>query len=157
MSSQPTQQSSNSDNRSVVQFNRKPILLVTISAVIVVIFAIVITATYQTQVILSDMPEKPFSKIITVGPVWEKTIWSCTSDKDFIVHGTLRGLQGAQIAINISDLGTQSLYSFDPERMESFSVGSPAGHNMIITRTGTVSGWLTLQTISDATASCTQS
>jgi len=157
LSSQPSQQSSNSDNRSLDKFNRNPILLLTISAVIVIIFAIVITATYQTQLILSEKPEKPFSKIITVGPLWEKTIWSCTSDRDFIVHGALRGLQGAQIAINISGLGTQSLYSFDPERMESFSIGSPAGHNMIITRTGTVSGWLTLQTVSDATASCTQS
>ena len=119
--------------------------------IIIIVLAIAIASAIQ------DKPEKPFSKIITVGPVWEKTIWSCTSDRDFIVHGALRGLQGAQIAINIADLGTQSLYSFDPERMESFSVGSPAGHTMIITRTGTVSGWLTLQTVSDATASCIQS
>ena len=130
---------------------KSPTTFLTAITIIIIVFAIGITSAIQ------EKPEKPFSKIITVGPVWEKTIWSCTSDRDFIVHGALRGLQGAQIAINISDLGTQSLYSFDPERMESFSVGSPAGHNMIITRTGTVSGWLTLQTVSDATASCTQS
>jgi hypothetical protein len=157
LSSQPPQQSSNSDNNNLGKLNRKPLFLLAISAVIVIIFTIVLTATYQTQLILSEKPEKPFSKIITFGPLWENTIWSCTSDRDFIVHGALRGLQGSQITINISDLGTQSLYSLDPERMESFSVGSPAGHTMIITRTGTVSGWITLQTVSDATANCTQS
>lgn len=119
--------------------------------IIIIVFAIAITSAIQ------EKPEKPFSKIITFGPVWEKTIWSCTSDRDFIVHGALRGLQGAQIAINISNLGTQSFYSFDPERMESFSVGGPAGYTVTLTRTGTVSGWLTLQTVSDATAGCIQS
>lgn len=150
MNLESSEQSSNNNNKSSGKSFRYQTFLV-ISAVIVIVFAIAITSAIQ------DKPEKPFSKIITVGPLWEKTIWSCTSNRDFIIHGALRGLQGAQIAINISGLGTQSLYSFDPERMESFSIGSPAGHNMIITRTGTVSGWLTLQTVSDATASCTQS
>lgn len=141
--------SSNTNNKSSGKLFRYQIFLV-ISAVIVIVFAIAISSAIQ------EKPEKPFSKIITFGPVWEKTIWSCTSDRDFIIHGALRGLQGAQIAINISNLGTQSFYSFDPERMESFSVGAPAGHTLVLTRTGTVSGWLTLQTVSDATASCIQ-
>ena len=97
-----------------------------------------------------------FSKIITVGPVWTTNTWSCTSNDDFLVHGALRGLQSSTFAISISDLGAQSLYSLDEGKMQSFSIGSPAGHTMNITRTGIVTGWITLQTMSDAKANCTQ-
>jgi len=125
-------------------------LFLTIITIVIIIFAIVITAIIQAS------PEQPFSQIITVGPVWTANTWSCTSDKDFVVHGTLRGLEGAQLTISISDLGSQSLYSLDAEKMEAFTIGSPADHTVSITRTGTVTGWLTLQTTPDAKASCTQ-
>ena len=120
------------------------------AATIIIIFAIGITAAVQGQ------PEKPFSQIITVGPVWTLNSWSCTSDADFMVYGTVRALERAQLTIAISDLGTQALYTFDPSDLYSFSVGGPAGHTMTLTRSGTVTGWITLQTTSDATASCTQ-
>lgn len=120
-------------------------------AVVVIIFAVAITAVIQGP------SEKAFSQIITVGPVWQSDTWICTSDANFLVHGTLRSLQGATLSISISDLGTQSLYSLNAGQIETFSVGSTAGHTMTITGTGaTVTGWITLQTTSDATASCTQ-
>jgi len=126
-------------------------IFLAIGAVIVIIFAIVITALAQGP------PEKSFSQIITVGPVWNTNTWSCTSDADFMVYGTLRSLQGATLTISISGLGTQSLYSLNAGQIETFSVGSPASHTMTITGTGaTVTGWITLQTTSGATASCTQ-
>ena len=117
--------------------------------------AAVIISTIVIVDISRGPTEKTLSKIVTVGPLWPSNSWSCTSDADFIVHGVLRGLQGAQIEIAISGLGSQSLYTFDAGKMESFSVGSPAGHVMSITRTGTVTGWITLQTASGATANCT--
>ena len=129
--------------------NNSPVLLVS-AAVVIIIFAIVITAIVQ------DSNSNGFTQIITVGPVWNSDAWSCTSDADFMVHGTLRGLEGALLELSIPDLGTQSLYAFNTEEMESFSIGSPGKHNITITRTGTITGWLTLQTTSDATASCTQ-
>lgn len=130
--------------------NNRSLSFLVIGAVIVIIFAIVITA------VLQGPPREAFSQIITVGPVWQTDTWSCTSDADFIVHGTLRGLAGSTLAIAITDLGSQSLYLLDSEKMETFSIGSPAGHTMTITRTGTVTGWITLQTNSDANASCSQ-
>ncbi len=99
---------------------------------------------------------EPFSQIITVGPIWENNSWICVSDSDFIVHGTLRGLENSQLEIFIENVGTQSLYSLNPSEMETFSVGSSAGNVIVITRTGTVTGFITLQTTSDATASCIQ-
>ena len=133
-----------------MSFRPSPLFL-TIATIVIIVFAIAITAVVQGP------PAKEFSQIITVGPVWPTNSWSCTSDVDFIVHGVLRGLQGAQLEIAIFGLGSQSLYIFDEGKMESFSVGSPAGHVMSITRTGTVTGWITLQTTSGAAANCTAS
>lgn len=99
---------------------------------------------------------KTFSKVITVGPVWDGNSWICVSDSDFMVYGTLRGLGNAQLEIFIENVGTQSLYAINPGEMETFSVGSTAGNEIILTRTGTVTGFITLQTATDATASCTQ-
>ncbi len=73
-----------------------------------------------------------------------------------MVHVALRGLENSQIEIFIENVGTQSLYSLNPGEMETFSVGSSAGNVVILTRTGTVTGFVTLQTTLDATASCTQ-
>ena len=119
-------------------------------AVIIVIFAIVIVAIVQ------DNQEKPSEEIVTVGPVWNGPTWTCTSDSDYIVYGTLRSPQIAQLAISISGLGSQSFYTLDPGKMESFTVGSPSNHTMTIAATGTISGWFTLQTSHGAKASCMQ-
>ena len=132
-----------------MSFKPSPLFL-TIVTIVIIIFAITITA------IIQGSPEKPFSQIITVGPVWSTNTWSCTSDADFVVYATVRALTDAQLAISISGLGTQSFYTFEPSNLYSFTVGSPAGNTMTITRTGTVTGWFTLQTTSGATASCIQ-
>ena len=131
--------------------NRPNVFLI-VSATVIILFAIAISASLQGP------DAEPFSKVITVGPVWGNggDSWTCVSDSDFIVHGTLRGLGNAQLTISIQGVGTQSLYTFNPGEMETFSVGSTAGKKVIITRTGTVSGFITLQTAADATASCTQ-
>ena len=119
-------------------------------ATVIILFAIAISASLQGP------DAEPFSKVITVGPVWDSDSWTCVSNSDFMVHGVLRGLGNAQITISIQGVGTQSLYTFNPGEMETFSVGNTAGKNVIITRTGTVTGFITLQTAADATASCTQ-
>lgn len=126
----------------------QPHLFLTITTIIIIVFAIVIAALVQGS------PEPAFSQIITIGPVWTTDAWSCTSDADFIVHGTIRSIGNAQLAIGISELGTQSLYTFVPSNLYSFTIGSPADHTMTLTRVGTVTGWITLQTVSGATASC---
>ncbi len=125
-----------------------PQLFLTITTIVIIVFAVVITALVQGS------PEPAFSQIITVGPIWTTNTWSCTSDADFIVHGTIRALSNAQLEIAISGLGAQSLYTFVPSNLYSFTIGSPADHTMTLTRIGTVTGWITLQTVSGATASC---
>ncbi len=129
--------------------NTSNLLLVSVSTIIVII-AVVITATITTS------NDQAFSQIIVVGPVWSSDTWTCTSDADFLIHGSLRGLEGAMLEIEIEDVGTQSLYALNTGELESFSVGSQANHTMNITRTGTVTGFLTLQTTSSAIASCIQ-
>ncbi len=121
------------------------------SATVIILFAIAISATLQG-------PEtEPFSKVITVGPVWNNLdSWTCVSNSDFMVHGALRGLGNAQLTISIQGVGTQSLYTFNPGEMETFSVGNTAGNNVVITRAGALTGFITLQTAADATAGCTQ-
>ena len=98
--------------------------------------------------------EKSFSQILTVGPVWATDAWLCASDADFMVYGTLRGLGDSLLTINISEIGTQSLYALEDEQLESFSIGAPGGQQIIITKTGTATGFLTLQTMSGAEANC---
>jgi len=125
-----------------------PQFFLTIATIVIIVFAVVITALVQGS------SEPAFSQIITVGPVWATDTWSCTSDADFIIHGTIRSIADAQLEIGISELGTQSLYTFVPSNLYSFTIGSPADHTMTLTKTGTVTGWITLQTVSGATASC---
>ena len=126
-------------------------VLLAAAAVVIILFAIAITAVVQGS------PSPTFSQIITVGPVWNSDVWSCTSDADFIVHGTLRGIgENPQLTISISDVGTQSLYTLESGKMETFSIGSDAGDTITLTRTGTITGFITMQTTSDATAACTQ-
>jgi hypothetical protein len=123
------------------------LILAVVAAIIISVVLVSMTQNHNSN---------SFSKIITVGPVWTGNTWSCTSNDDFLVHGALRGLQGSTFTISISGLGTQSLYSPDEGKMQSFSIGSPGGHTMNITRTGIVTGWITLQTMSNAKANCTQ-
>lgn len=118
-------------------------------AVVIIVIAIYISAWVQGEA------NTTFSQIITVGPVWNDPVWSCTSDENFIVHGAVRGLGNAQLTIRVSNLGAQSLYEFDPERIVSFSVGAEGGQTITLLREGTLSGWLTLQTMSNADAGCT--
>ncbi len=121
-----------------------------IGITVIILLAIIIPTTFLTP------NDEPFSKVITVGPVWESNSWTCVSDSDFMVYGTLRGLGNSQLEIFIENVGSQSLYTINPGEMETFSVGNTAGREIIITRTGTVTGFITLQTSADATASCTQ-
>ena len=118
-------------------------------ATIIIIFAIVITAAVQGE------PET-FSEIQTYGPVWTAPTWTCTSDKDYMINGVLRGLSGAQLRITISGHGSQGLYAFAPVgSIKTFSVGADGGESITLIRDGTVTGWITLQTMSGAMASCT--
>ena len=123
--------------------------LVTAVGVIVILIAIGVST------ILQQPPKPESTMVITVGPVWNTNSWTCTSDKDFLVSGTLRGLAGALLEINISNVGSQSLFGLEEGHMESFSVGAAAGNSITITRTGIVTGFITMQTPSDAQASCT--
>ncbi len=123
------------------------------AAVVIIVIAIAISAAVQ-----GGTPEISMSQIISVGPVWNTDAWRCTSDADFVVHAAIRGI-GADplplIAVSVQDHGTQSFYSMDNSESVSFSVGNQADNVIVITRTGTVTGFLTLQTTSDAIASCT--
>ena len=122
------------------------------AAVIIIVLAIGIASAVQ------GTPEKPMSQILTVGPIWTTDAWRCTSDADFVVHAMIRGIGTdplPQIKILVGDQGTQSFYSMDNSESVSFSIGNIADKTIVITRTGTVTGFLTLQTTSDAQASCT--
>jgi len=131
-------------------FLNNPSVFPTAATVVIIVIAIAITAAVQ------GAPEKPFSQIITVGPVWATDAWQCTSDGNFMVYGTLRGIGTTpHIQIGVSGSGAQSFYVLNIAELESFSVGGSADRIITITRTGTVTGFITLQTTSDANASCT--
>jgi len=98
--------------------------------------------------------EKSFSQILSVGPIWTTDSWLCTSDEDFMVYGAIRGLAGSLLEIDISEIGIQSLYVLEAGQLESFSVGAPGGQQILITKTGIASGFITIQTISGAEANC---
>ncbi len=122
-----------------------------IVAVVIIVFAIVITSLVESS------NDKSFSQIITVGPVWTADTWSCTSTTNFIVHGTLISYDSpAELTIHISDKGTQPDFEFFPLDMHSFTVGGNADSVVNISRTGNISGFITMQTSAGATASCTQ-
>jgi len=122
------------------------------AAVVIIVIAIGIAAAVQ------GTTAQPMSQIVTVGPVWPTDAWTCTSDADFVVHAVLRGI-GVDplplIAVQASSHGTQSFYSMDNSESVAFSVGNQADKTITITSTGAVTGFLTLQTTSDAQASCT--
>ncbi len=122
------------------------------ASTIIILMAIAISAVVVSQ------SEKSFSQVITVGPVWTTNAWVCTSTSEYLVHGVLisYGNSTSILSIAISGIGNQPDFEFTPLKMESFSVGAPADSNMIISSFGTITGYLTLQTMSDAEASCLQ-
>lgn len=123
-------------------------IIMGIGVAIILVAIGISTAMQQPQ--KSDSPQ-----IITVGPIWNTNSWTCTSDSDFVVHGVLRGLAGSLIEINISNVGAQSLFALEEGRLEPFTVGAEGGNYITITRTGILTGFITMQTASDAVASCT--
>ena len=131
----------------MISLNSSNLLLVSVSTIIIVI-AVAITGIITN----SDVEESP--QILVVGPVWNTDSWLCVSDRDFIIHGTVRGIEGSLLKIGISEHGTQSLYALEERQLESFSVGASGGSQITITRTGTVTGFLTMETSSGADANC---
>ncbi len=139
--------------------------LILLGAVLaIIIFSIVITNLLQTEVLKRDVSTtenitpaiRSFSQIKTYGPVWNSDQWSCSSTGSFIIYGALRAVdENSMIEISVVKSGTQSLYELEPKKLETFSVGA-TDDTITITRTGTVTGFLTLHTTSDANASCTQ-
>jgi len=126
------------------------------AATIVIIFAIVITATVQNSTVQGPTDEESFSQVITVGPVWPTNGWICSSDADYVVDAVLvsYGDTPSYLEIEISGQGAQPDFEFTPSKMETFSVGGPAGSTMTISSMGDISGYITLQTLSNANASC---
>jgi len=120
------------------------------TGVVIIIFAIAIASAVQ------GVPDNQASQIVTVGPVWPTDAWKCTSDEDFMISATLRGIRGdPQIEISVQGHRTQSFFDLNVGELEAFSVGNQGGKTITITKTGGyVSGFLTLQTTSDVKASC---
>ncbi len=134
-----------------LSFFSKPSVLFVSAATVIIIFAIVITASIQSSTI------ETFSQVITVGPVWNSISWTCTSDADYTVHATLIAYEeNNRLIIFQSNRGTQPDFLLTPLEIQSFTVGGQADSTITITRSGEISGFITLQTTSGATASCTE-
>jgi len=128
----------------------KTVLLVS-AATIIIIFTIVITASVHSSTM------ETYSQVITVGPVWNSDSWSCTSDADYTVHATLIAYEEDNgLVIFQSNRGTQPDFQLTPLEIHSFTVGGQADSTITISKTGIISGFITLQTTSGATASCTE-
>ncbi len=133
----------------MLSFLSKPSVLFVSAATVIIIFTIVITAAVQ------GANEKSFSQISTVGPVWPSSAWICTSDAEFMVHGVLIAYEEPnRLSISISSRGTQPDFQLGLLELESFSVGAKSDDIITITRVGEITGYITLQTVSGATASC---
>ena len=119
------------------------------SATAIIILAFVITTAVQGE------PEKSFSQILTVGPVWRSDTWLCTSTEEFMIYGLLLGYNDpSALTIFVSGSGSQPDFRFEPRELQSFSIGGVAGSTIRISSGGGISGFITLQTMSDATAAC---
>jgi len=130
----------------------KPSFLFVSAATLIIIFTIVITAAVQGE------NEKSFSQISTAGPVWKSNAWICTSDAEFMVHAALIAYEEPnRLTITISSRGSQPDFQLGLLELESFSVGAKSGDIITITRSGIISGYITLQTLSGATAGCVES
>jgi len=135
----------------MLSFFNKPSVLFVSAATIIIIFTIVITASIQSSTMST------FSQVITVGPVWNSDSWSCTSDAEYIVHATLIAYdEDNMLTIFLNTQGSQPDFRLTPLEIQSFTVGGPADSFIIITRSGSISGYITLQTTSGAMASCTE-
>ena len=137
----------------MLSFFSKPSVLFVSAATIIIIFTIVITASVHSSTM------ETFSQVKTFGPVWDSDSWACTSDAEYIVHATLIAYQeDNMLTIGLNTQGKQPDFRLTPLEMQSFTVGGPADSILTITRSGTavLSGFITLQTTSGATASCTQ-
>jgi len=134
---------------SVVSYlSRSDVFLIS-SATAIIILAFVITTAVQGE------PEKSFSQILNVGPVWRTDSWICSSTEEFMIYGLLIGYKDpSALKIFVSGSGSQPDIRFEPRELQSFSIGGVAGSSIQITSGGGVSGFLTLQTMSDATATC---
>ena len=118
-------------------------------AVIIIIFALVITATVQAS------NEESFSQISTYGPVWHTETWICTSSAEFILHGVLISYDSpGGLTIFMSGKGTQPDFQLQHREMSTFSLGGTADSSIRLTKSGSLSGFLTLQTSSGAIADC---
>jgi len=121
-----------------------------VAAVVIIVIAIAVSAAVHGP------SEKPYSQIITVGPVWPTDAWQCSSDANFMIYGTIRGIAPTPlIQISVASTGTQSFYGLNLGMLESFSIGGSPGELITITRTGSVTGFITLETAPGAVASCT--
>ena len=90
--------------------------------------------------------------------MWSTDTWLCTSNVEFMLHGVLISYaDDAGLEIFVSGTGSQPDFLFQPREMKSFSIGGPADSSIRLTRTsGIITGFLTLQTTTDAIASCQQ-
>ena len=75
--------------------------------------------------------------------------------EEFMIHGLLIGYNDpSALTIFVSGSGSQPDFRFEPRELQSFSIGGIAGSSIRITSGGGVSGFITLQTMSDAIATC---
>ena len=133
----------------MLSFFSKPSVLFVSAATVIIVFTIVITAVVQSE------NETSFSQISTVGPVWPSSAWICTSDAEFMVHAALIAYDEPNgLTISIQSRGSQPDFELFPLELVSFSVGAKGDDVITITRSGSISGYITLQTVSGATASC---
>ena len=135
----------------MLSFFSKPSVLFVSAATVIIVFTIVITASIHSSTM------ETFSQVKTVGPVWTGAGWVCTSNAEFMVHAALIAYSESNtLTISVSSRGMQPDFVLTPLKMESFSVGAKSGDVITITRSGSITGYITLQTTSGATASCTE-
>jgi len=135
----------------MLSFFSKPSVLFVSAATVIIVFTIVITASIQSSTLST------FSQVITVGPVWTGVGWICTSDADYMLHATLIAYsEDNELTIIHTARGSQPDFELTPLEMQSFSIGGRADSSITISRSGTITGYITLQTTSGATASCTE-
>jgi len=77
---------------------------------------------------------------------------------EFMVHAVLIAYdEPNRIIISIDSRGSQPDFELFPLELVSFSVGAKSDDIITITKSGNISGYITLQTVSGATASCVAS
>ncbi len=133
----------------MLSFFSRPSVLFVSAATVIIVFTIVITASIQSSTM------ETFSQVITVGPVWTGAGWICTSDADYMLHAILIAYsEDNELTIAHTARGSQPDFELTPYEMQSFSIGGRADSSITIFRSGAITGYITLQTTSGATASC---